>query len=163
MVPGENVLRPKSGDTLRVWQIADEITKDQSRKAVRREVLKHAMEEGIQKRTASRQYNDWRRDYEYQKVQHTTGNGVHEAPVAPLHLHLQIGADGRILIPAEMRRAMRIDESGRLNAELVDGELRLFSPAVALEKLQTLFAPLREAPSLVDELLAERRAEAARE
>ena len=39
MVPGENVLRPKSGDTLRVWQIADEITKDQGRKAVRREVL----------------------------------------------------------------------------------------------------------------------------
>ena len=121
------------------------------------------MEQGIQERTASRQYNDWRRDYENQQVQHTAGNGVHEGPVAPLHLHLQIGADGRVLIPAEMRRAMKIDDTGKLNAELVDGELRLFSPAVALEKLQTLFSPLREEPSLVDELLAERRTEAARE
>jgi len=68
-----------------------------------------------------------------------------------------------VLIPAELRRQMKIDESGRLTASVVDGELRLISPAVALSQLERLFAPLRGGPSVVDELLAERRAEVARE
>jgi bifunctional DNA-binding transcriptional regulator/antitoxin component of YhaV-PrlF toxin-antitoxin module len=149
--------RPQSGVTRRIWEIADDLTVNFGRQATRRAVLERAADEGIHQGTASKQYNDWR-------VAYSSGrSGFDEAPVAPLHLHLQISADGRILIPVEMRRAMKIDESGKVNAELVGGELRLFSPAVALEKLQNLFAPLREAPSLVDELLAERRAEAARE
>jgi hypothetical protein len=147
--------RPQSGVTRRVWEIADDLTANSGRQASRRAVLERAAGEVIHQGTASKQYNDWRVAYESGR------SGFSEAPVAPLHLHLQIGADGRILIPAEMRRAMKIDDTGKLNAELVDGELRLTSPAVALEKLQTLFSPLREGPSLVDELLAERRAEAA--
>ncbi|MGN6422393.1 MAG: AbrB/MazE/SpoVT family DNA-binding domain-containing protein [Asticcacaulis sp.] len=90
-------------------------------------------------------------------------SGVSEAPTAPFHLQLQIGADGRVLIPSELRRQMRLEAGGVVNAELVDGELRLLSPAVALERLERLFAPLRDGPSLVDELIADRRAEAARE
>ncbi len=158
MIFTHSQFRPQSGVTRRIWEIADDITTNIGRQAGRRDVLERAMGEGIHQGTASKQYNDWRVAYE----SHRTAEGVSEAPVVPLHLHLQIGADGRILIPAEMRRAMKIDESGKLNAELVDGELRLFSPAVALERLQNMFAPLREESSLVDELLADRRAEVAR-
>ena len=89
--------------------------------------------------------------------------GVSEAPSAPLHAFVQMGRDGRILIPVEMRREMDIGADGRLNVEFVDGELRLFTPAMALKRLQAMFAPLRDGPSLVDELIATRRAEAERE
>lgn len=89
--------------------------------------------------------------------------GVSEAPVGPFHVQLQVGQDGRVLIPVEMRRLMKLGADGKVNAEIIDGELKLFSPAVALEKLQSLFDPVRGSGSIVDELLAERRAEAARE
>ena len=81
----------------------------------------------------------------------------------PLQVALYIGADGRVLIPVELRRQMKLDDSGRITARIVDGELRMISPTVALEQLQHLFAPLRGGSSVVDELLAERRAEAERE
>ena len=99
----------------------------------------------------------------YKSAPDPQASGVDEAPAAPFHLQLQIGSDGLVLIPAELRRQMRLEPGGMVNAELVDGELRLLSPAVALDRLERLFAPLRAGPSLVDELLAERRAEAARE
>ncbi len=76
---------------------------------------------------------------------------------------LQIGADGRVLIPVDLRRQMKIDDSGRLTARIVDGELRLITPAVALEHLQNMFRMPPGTPSVVDEFIAERRAEAERE
>jgi len=76
---------------------------------------------------------------------------------------LQIGNDGRVLIPVELRRQMRIDDSGRLTAHIVDGELRVMTPTVALEHLQRMFRQPEGAPSIVDEFIAERRAEAERE
>ena len=99
----------------------------------------------------------------YKNAPDPQASGVAEAPAAPFHLQLQVGSDGRVLIPAELRRQMRLEPGGMVNVELVDGELRLLSPAMALDRLERLFAPLRAGPSLVDELLAERRAEAARE
>lgn len=154
----ERSLRPKSGVTARVWDLADEITTRKGKQAARRDVLERAVSEGIHERTASKQYNDWRKSCESDQSE-----GFNEEPVAPLHVHLQIGADGRILIPAEMRRAMKIDHNGKLNAELVEGELRLFSPQIALEKIQRYMQTHVEGGSMVDELLAERRAEEARE
>jgi len=156
-----NILRPKRGVTARVWEIADEITASKGRQAVRRDVLDRAIGEGIHEKTASKQYNDWRVSFENRQGE---ASGVSEAPMTPFHLRLQIGADGRVLIPAEMRRAMKIEADGQLNAELVDGELRLFSAQVALEKLQKYAqAHIQGAGSAVDDLLAERRAEAGRE
>jgi len=84
-------------------------------------------------------------------------------PLSSDPVPLQIGMDGRVLIPVELRRQMKIDDSGRLTARIVDGELRLISPTVALDHLDRLFAPLRGGPSLADELIAERHAEAERE
>ena len=157
-----NALRPRSGVTARVWDIADEITANKGRQAVRRDVLDRAIDEGIHEKTASKQYNDWRVSFENKQGEYD--GGVSEAPVAPFHMRLQIGADGRVLVPVEMRRMMKVEADGQLNAELVDGELRLFSPRIALEKLQKYAqAHIQGAESVVDELLAERRVEAGRE
>ena len=77
---------------------------------------------------------------------------------------IRILANGRIVIPAKMRSAMLIDESGYLTARVVEGELRVLTPKAAVLKLQKRMrekAP--EGVSVVDDLIAERRAEARRE
>lgn len=77
---------------------------------------------------------------------------------------LHVAEDGRLVIPAEMRSAMLIDANGCLTARVVEGELRVLAPKAALLKLRRLMrekAP--EDVSVVDELIAERRAEARRE
>ena len=85
-------------------------------------------------------------------------------PVPGDPVPLQIGNDGRVLIPAELRRQMKIDDSGRLTARIVDGELRLISPSVAIEQFHRYIQDQGLAGgSIVDEFIAERRAEAARE
>ena len=74
---------------------------------------------------------------------------------------IQISADGRIVIPAAMRSAMLIDESGYLTARVVDGELRVLAPRAAMSRLRRMVrARVPAGTSLVDELIAERRAEA---
>ena len=40
------------------------------------------------------------------------------------------------MIPADMRSAMLIDDTGCLTARVVDGELRVLAPDAALFKLQ---------------------------
>lgn len=77
---------------------------------------------------------------------------------------LRVGDDGRFVIPAEMRAAMAIDESGQLTARVVDGELRVLSPLAAILKMRRMVRKkAAEGVSLADELIAERRAEARRE
>jgi bifunctional DNA-binding transcriptional regulator/antitoxin component of YhaV-PrlF toxin-antitoxin module len=77
---------------------------------------------------------------------------------------LYIGANGRVVIPAAARAAMQLGELGKVTAVLEDGELRLISPLVALGQLQKLIKERDKGTgSIVDELIAERRAEAARE
>ncbi len=77
---------------------------------------------------------------------------------------LRIAEDGRLVVPAEMRKAMLVDETGVITARVVDGELRVLTPKAALRSLQRM---VREASpggvSMADELIAERRAEARRE
>lgn len=91
-------------------------------------------------------------------------SGFNEATAFPLSVALQIGADGRVLIPAELRRQMKIDASGRLTARMVDGELRLISPMAALDQFHRYIAEHDIGTgSVVDELIADRRVEAERE
>ena len=77
------------------------------------------------------------------------------------HTRLKIDSAGRIVIPAEMRAAMMLDEDGRVTATVVDGELRVISPMAAVRQLQRRAASLVPPGTLVsDELIAERRIEA---
>ena len=77
---------------------------------------------------------------------------------------LRIAANGRLVIPADMRSAMLIDDSGHLTARVVRGELRVLAPRAAVRNLQKMMRDaLPAGVSVVDELIAERRADAQRE
>ncbi|MEN8664087.1 MAG: AbrB/MazE/SpoVT family DNA-binding domain-containing protein [Polycyclovorans sp.] len=77
---------------------------------------------------------------------------------------VKVSEGGRVVIPAEVRRALEVREGDSLVLELKDGEVRLYSRREQLRRAQALFRQyIPEGVSLVDELIAERRAEAARE
>jgi hypothetical protein len=82
--------------------------------------------------------------------------------ISRFHLHLD--ASGCVQIPLEIREAMLAQGTCTLLAEVVDGELRLLSPKGAIRKVRRMIAESDwGGGSLVDELLAERRAEALRD
>lgn len=77
------------------------------------------------------------------------------------HSKARVDAHGRIVIPAEFRHALDIKEGDSLSVQLDDGELRVFTLRQGIRRAQALVA--RYVPpgvSLVDELIADRRAEA---
>ncbi len=77
---------------------------------------------------------------------------------------LKIGPGGRVVIPAEMRAVLGVEEGDTLLGSVVDGELRLLSTATAIKRAQAIVRTYIPAgTSLVDELIADRRAEAAAE
>jgi len=76
---------------------------------------------------------------------------------------LTIGPQGRIVIPAAIRRELDLEPGDELTARAADGSLVLTSPAAAARRLSGMFAHLETGATVVDELIAERRAEAARE
>lgn len=76
---------------------------------------------------------------------------------------VQIGAQGRLVIPAKLRKALNLKQGDRLMGRKV-GESLVFERREAIEKrLHDRFRHIPKDVSLVDELIAERRAEAARE
>lgn len=78
-------------------------------------------------------------------------------------VEVQVGPQGRLVIPVSLRRAWQI-ERGQILIARLDGErLVLEKPAQVLRRVKGRFAALRGQPSLADELIAERRAEARRE
>jgi bifunctional DNA-binding transcriptional regulator/antitoxin component of YhaV-PrlF toxin-antitoxin module len=82
------------------------------------------------------------------------------APVAPegeRHL-LKLGPDGRVLIPSELRKAMRLRDGDTLVATLgADGALQLWGTDVGLAKLRALVQPYMPQGSAVDAFLRDRR------
>jgi AbrB family looped-hinge helix DNA binding protein len=86
------------------------------------------------------------------------------APDLPDRLDVTIGPGGRVVIPAAFRAAMGIKEGDRLMGKVVDGELRLISPKMAVRRAQRLVRELIPGDdSLADELIADRQREAERE
>lgn len=76
---------------------------------------------------------------------------------------VSVGAKGRVVLPAELRRRLGLRQGSELLAR-IDGErLVLESREAVLARLQRYFAHVPAEASLVDELLAERRAEARRD
>ena len=71
---------------------------------------------------------------------------------------------GRVVIPVGYRRALGLRPGDTLTLELDDGALRLIPLSQAIREAQELVAKYVDKDrSLVAELIAERRAEAARE
>ena len=77
---------------------------------------------------------------------------------------VKVDASGRVVIPREMREALGIPHGGDLQLTLENGSLRATTRVAALKRIQEEFRRLvPPGVSVVDEFLAERRAEAARE
>ncbi len=78
-------------------------------------------------------------------------------------VRLRLGPQGRIVVPAHFRRALGLEVGDALVASIEDGRLVLAPREAARARLLDRFPAAADAPSAVDELLAERRAEAGRE
>lgn len=79
---------------------------------------------------------------------------------------MKVSEGGRVVIPAEIRKALGLKDGDTVLWELVDGEVRLTTRRARLEQARKLFQryfPKEAGRSLADELIAERRGEAANE
>jgi AbrB family looped-hinge helix DNA binding protein len=78
---------------------------------------------------------------------------------------VKVAAGGRIVIPGAFRKGLGLSVGDDLVVEMTDGELRVRSLQAAVRRAQEAVRTDIPDPdrSLVDELIAERRAEAARE
>jgi AbrB family looped-hinge helix DNA binding protein len=85
-------------------------------------------------------------------------------PAPGLRQKVELGPGGRVVIPAPMRAALGMKTGDKLVARLEGNEVRIYTMEEALRRAQAIvrsFVP--EGVSLVDELIAERRREAAKE
>ena len=83
--------------------------------------------------------------------------------MATLRAHVRMSEGGRIVIPAAFRKALDVSPGDELILELVDGGVRIRTRTEGIRRAQAIAARYKTDVSAVDELIAERRAEAARE
>lgn len=83
-------------------------------------------------------------------------------PDGTVRFVLKLGAKGRVVLPSEMRSAMGLQEGAIVLAWFKDGKVTLESQRAALKKIQDDNRLRAGGRSMVDELIAERRAAAAR-
>jgi AbrB family looped-hinge helix DNA binding protein len=76
---------------------------------------------------------------------------------------VQVGAQGRLVIPAALRKALGLKPGDRLVARQEGGALVLERREAIEQRLWQMFARIPTEVSLVDELIAERRVDARRE
>ncbi len=87
-----------------------------------------------------------------------------DAPSGAQRMKLQVGPGGRIVIPADVRQAMGIEEGSTLFCRFEKGELTLGTAQAVMKRVQAAVRQyVPEGVSLVDELIADRRREAAKE
>ncbi len=76
---------------------------------------------------------------------------------------VRVDPSGRVVIPRDLRDALGIPEGGELRLTVQDGELRATTRLAALRRIQAeARGHVPQGVSLAADLLAERRAEAAR-
>lgn len=78
-------------------------------------------------------------------------------------VRVTVGKQGRLVIPAELRRSLGLKEGDKLIAREEAGRLVLEKPEIIEQRLRALFAHVPANRSLADELIAERREAAKRE
>ena len=76
----------------------------------------------------------------------------------------KVVSGGRVQLPASMRSAAGLADGDTVVLELIDGEIHLRSQKAMLARVRARLTPfVPDGTSVVDELIADRRAEAARE
>jgi AbrB family looped-hinge helix DNA binding protein len=80
-------------------------------------------------------------------------------------IEVKMAANGRVIIPADVRKALGIEGGGSLMLELTDDALTLRTRAQRLATAKSMAAEMLKGVegSAVDALIADRRAEFARE
>lgn len=76
---------------------------------------------------------------------------------------IRIGRQGRVVIPASLRKALGVDEGDTLIAHVADDHLVLEKPEAILRRVRKRFSVVPKEVSLVDELIADHLAESQRE
>ena len=72
--------------------------------------------------------------------------------------------EGRVLIPAELRKSLGLSPEDTLSVYALNGEIRIVSRVQALRQMQARLAKYKKpGQGVVDEFLREKREEAARE
>ena len=78
--------------------------------------------------------------------------------------HAKIYGGGKMALPADVRRALGIKDGDRVTLDIANGRLNIRTLEQVVRDMQTRVGRLvPEGVSLVEELIADRRAEAARE
>jgi AbrB family looped-hinge helix DNA binding protein len=92
------------------------------------------------------------------------GEAHYLAPAYKPFEKVKLGDAGRLVIPATLRREMGVEPGDDLLLQVEDGELRVIGRLQAIRRFQAEAQLLKKpGESVVDELIAEREAEAARE
>lgn len=82
----------------------------------------------------------------------------------PAEVRLKINENGRVVIPAEFRRALGVDAGDEVILSWKDDEIRITTHRRRIERAQRRARQyVKPGVSLVDELIAERREAAKRE
>lgn len=148
----------------RIWRIADELLQKNGSIPSGKDVVDVYAKQGGHTGTGFTQYSHWKREVQKELASQNMEPTKRADPGSVDYRPLSISDDGRLTIPAEMRAAMLLDVDGRVTASVEDGVLTIISPTVAVKRLQALALSLVPEGSLVsEELIAERRKEAARE
>ena len=156
--PGPNT---KTG---RVWDIADALFEQEGRVPSRQDVIRRTIAEGGDGGTASVQFRRWRMAKAALDVDEQARRNPPRPRGERMGTWLPVATDGTMVLPAGVMEQMRLDPLREVLVEVVDGEVRLRSGPVALEHIQRLVRSFDTGTgSMVDELIADRRAEAARE
>jgi AbrB family looped-hinge helix DNA binding protein len=80
------------------------------------------------------------------------------------NLPVRMAANGRLSVPAKLRKALGLEEGGMVLLSLQDGEIRIRPIGVVLAEVQAMVAPyLKASGDTVEQFLADKRAEAALE
>ena len=148
--------RPRPGTrTGRVWEVADEITRETGRRASRREVVERIVTESGNPGTANTQYQHWKTSHEAS----TEAVASEDEPGNIEPQSLTVGPDGRLVIPQEMRKAMLLGKDSQVTVWMESGELRVISRRIAIRRMQRKLRRLkRPGVDEVDAFLEDRPA-----
>jgi hypothetical protein len=149
--------RPAPGSTTaRVWEIADEMVRAAGGLPSGRAVVDRYMAEGGNEGTGFTQFSHWKKHFVAKaRPSLPRGAGATQPRIAP---------DGHLTLSPAHLAGMGVGPGDQLKVQVADGVLTLTKAPDWLTEMQALVRRLDPGGrSWVDELIAERRAEAARE